>query len=113
MLLAECPASAAVGADTCRPSAVGRSFCRVRHSALTCPSSCSGNFVSPLQENSWPWPLLWMVVAFPLEMTVAAVSLLWPFLSPSPCPCDLQDFVSRLDPSVQQRGVADEMFFDT
>ena len=50
-------------------------------------SSCRRNILSPLQQDSWPLPLLWMVVSFRLEMTVAAVELLWPFLSPSLCPC--------------------------
>ena len=130
VLLIDCPASVALVAATGRSSAVARSF-RLRQSALTCPpTSCIRNIVSPLQGSLF-LPLLWMVVVFRLEVTVA-VELRWPFLAPSPCLClwawlpvasalvhallrarEIQDFVSRLDLAVQPCSVAYEMIFDT
>ena len=58
---------------------------RLQQSGLTsnAPSFCRSSILSPLQE-SWPLPLLWTVVAFRLEVTVAVRR---PFLSfPFPLP---------------------------
>ena len=74
VLLVGCPASAVqqpLAALPCR---------RFLQSDLTCSFfSNNRNILSPLQD-SWPLPLLWMVVAFRLEVTVAVA--LRPFSFP-------------------------------
>ena len=126
MLPAECPASAAVVAATSRRSAVARSLCRLRQSALTCPfflqwKHCFSVAVGLLATTFALDGCL--VSAYGDSGGGGGVALAFPSSSPFPFPLgmapscigawlrtrDLQDFVSRPDPAVQPCGVAYEM----